>query len=158
LFLRPSIAITSRNIAWRAGLAEQQRIIGRDRSSGAPLGGTHEFEDPDYASDPEGRRVPLNAHIRLANPRTPQTADQRILRRSYNYQRGFNSAGQLEQGHAFIVFNQDIERQFETIQKRLLKEPMIDYITPYGGGYYFVPPAARGGSDWVGSGLFAATV
>ena len=39
---------------------------------------------------------------------------------------------------------------------RLLSEPMIDYITPVGGGYFFVPPAARTSSDWVGSGLFPA--
>ncbi len=141
----------------RVGLGEQQRMIGRYRDSGAPLGGTSEFENPDYASDPEGKRIPLNAHIRLANPRTAATADQRLLRRSYNYQRGFNSAGQLEQGHAFVVFNQSIQRQFETVQGRLMEEPMIDYITAVGGGYYFAPPAARGSGDWVGSGLFAAT-
>lgn len=141
----------------RIGLSEQERLIGRERNSGAPLGGTYEFEEPDYASDPDGKRVPLNAHIRLANPRTATTFDQRILRRSYNYQRGFDSAGQLNQGHAFVVYNQDIKRQFETIQQRLIDEPMIDYITPYGGGYYFVPPGARDDGDWVGSGLFAAT-
>lgn len=141
----------------RVGLGEQQRMIGRYRDSGAPLGGTYERENPDYASDPEGKRIPLNAHIRLANPRTPQTADQRILRRSYGYQRGFDSAGQLNQGHAFTAFNQSIQRQFETIQARLNEEPMIDYISPVGGGYYFVPPGANGPGDWVGSGLFQAT-
>jgi deferrochelatase/peroxidase EfeB len=141
----------------RVGLGEQQRMIGRYRDSGAPLGGTSEFENPDYTSDPEGKRIPLNAHIRLANPRTAATADQRLLRRSYNYQRGFDSAGQLEQGHAFVVFNQSIQRQFETVQGRLMEEPMIDYITTVGGGYFFAPPAARGSGDWVGSGLFAAT-
>jgi deferrochelatase/peroxidase EfeB len=41
-----------------------------------------------------------------------------------------------------------------TIQNRLNSEPMIDYITPVGGGYFFVPPGARGSSDYVGSGLF----
>ncbi len=45
--------------------------------------------------------------------------------------------------------------QFATIQQRLLEEPMIDYITPVGGGYFFAPPGARG-ADWVGAGLFAA--
>ena len=140
----------------RVGLGEQQEMIGRVRSSGAPLGGSDEFEDPRYDLDPAGKRIPLTAHIRLANPRTEATADQRILRRGFNYTRGFDAAGQLDQGLVFVAFNQSPERQFVTIQKRLLPEPMIDYITPVGGGYFFAPPGARGGGDWVGSGLFAA--
>jgi len=138
----------------RVGLTEQQNMIGRYRDTGAPLGGTEEFQDPRYDLDPDGKRIPLEAHIRLANPRTPQTADQRILRRGFNYHRGFDLAGQLDQGLVFVAFNQDIHRQFATIQARLAEEPMIDYITPVGGGYFFAPPGARGGNDWVGSGLF----
>jgi deferrochelatase/peroxidase EfeB len=141
----------------RVGLGEQQEMIGRARDSGAPLGGSDEFEDPRYDLDPEGKRIPLDAHIRLANPRTAATADQRILRRGFNYTRGFDAAGALDQGLIFSAFNQSPERQFATIQKRLLEEPMIDYITPVGGGYFFVPPGARGGGDWVGSGMFATS-
>jgi deferrochelatase/peroxidase EfeB len=140
----------------RVGLNEQENMIGRVRSSGAPLGGTNEFEDPRYDLDPDGKRIPLTAHIRLANPRTPPTANQRILRRGFNYSRGLDSAGQLDQGLMFVAFNQSPTRQFATIQQRLLAEPMIDYITPVGGGYFFAPPGARGDEDWVGSGLFAA--
>lgn len=140
----------------RVGLNEQENMIGRVRSSGAPLGGTDEFEDPRYELDPEGKRIPLTAHIRTANPRTPQTANQRILRRGFNYARGFDAAGALDQGLVFVAFNQSPKRQFATIQQRLIAEPMIDYITPVGGGYFFVPPGAKGEFDWVGSGLFAA--
>lgn len=139
----------------RVGMFEQQNMIGRDRVTGAPLGGTREFESPDYAQDPDGKRIPLNAHIRLANPRTEATADQRILRRPYNYDRGLDEAGNLDQGMLFVAFNQDIPRQFETIQKRLEAEEMADYITPMGGGYYFAPPGPRNSGDFVGSGLFA---
>jgi deferrochelatase/peroxidase EfeB len=139
----------------RVGMFEQQNMIGRDRATGAPLGGTEEFQDPRYDLDPEGRRIPLNAHIRLANPRTAQTADQRILRRGYNYDRGLDEAGDLDQGLVFVAFNQDIQRQFATIQARLAEEPMTDYITPVGGGYFFAPPGSHGPGDWVGSGLFA---
>jgi deferrochelatase/peroxidase EfeB len=139
----------------RVGLLEQEQMIGRYRVSGAPLGGTSEFENPDYASDPHGDRIKLNAHIRLANPRTAPTADQRILRRGYNYTRGIDQAGDLDQGLLFIAFNQDIDRQFATIQNRLTPEPMVDYITPVGGGYFFAPPGSRGLSDWVGSGLLS---
>jgi deferrochelatase/peroxidase EfeB len=138
----------------RVGMFEQQNMIGRDRVSGAPLGGTNEFEDPRYDLDPEGKRIPLVAHIRLANPRTPQTADQRILRRGYNFDRGLDEAGDLDQGLVFVAFNQDVQRQFATIQRRREEEEMTDYITPVGGGYFFAPPGARGPGDWVGSGLF----
>ncbi|HTA35936.1 MAG TPA: iron uptake transporter deferrochelatase/peroxidase subunit [Solirubrobacteraceae bacterium] len=139
----------------RVGMFEQQNMIGRDRVSGAPLGGSEEFEDPRYDLDPHGKRIPLDAHIRLANPRTANTEDQRIVRRGYNYDRGIDEAGDLDQGLVFVAFNQDIERQFATIQKRLDEEPMIDYITPVGGGYFFAPRGASGRGDWVGSGLFA---
>jgi deferrochelatase/peroxidase EfeB len=139
----------------RVGMFEQQNMIGRYRVSGAPLGGTNEFEDPRYDLDPQGKRIPLVAHIRLANPRTPQTADQRILRRGYNFNRGLDEAGDLDQGLVFVAFNQNIQRQFATIQNRLEAEEMVDYITPVGGGYFFAPPGAWGPGDWVGSGLFA---
>jgi deferrochelatase/peroxidase EfeB len=139
----------------RVGMFEQQHMIGRDRVTGAPLGGSEEFEEPRYDLDPDGKRIPLNAHIRLANPRTPQTADQRILRRGYNYDRGIDGAGNLDQGLAFVAFNQDIRRQFAAIQARLNEEEMTDYITPVGGGYFFAPRGSSGPGDWVGSPLFA---
>jgi deferrochelatase/peroxidase EfeB len=137
----------------RVGMLEQQQMIGRDRVTGAPLGGRNEYDDPRFDLDPHGKRIPMDAHIRLANPRTDRTADQRIIRRGYNFHRGVDAAGNLDQGLVFVAYNQDVERQFATIQRRLSGEPMVDYITPVGGGYFFAPPGARGGADWVGSGL-----
>jgi deferrochelatase/peroxidase EfeB len=137
----------------RVGMFEQEKMIGRDRVSGAPLGGTHEYENPDYPSDPHGLRIPLDAHMRLANPRTPETADQRVIRRSYSYNLGIDEAGDIDCGLLFTLYNQDPQRQFETIQQRLEVEPMVDYITPVGGGYFFAPRAATGPGDWIGSGL-----
>ncbi len=138
----------------RVGLREQETMIGRDRGTGAPLGGSHEKQDPRYDLDPKGDRIALDAHIRLANPRTPETEPQRILRRGFNYHRGFDDAGQLDQGLIFVAFNRDIENGFAKVQKRLAGEPMTDYITPVGGGYFYVPPGTRGPSDWIGSGVF----
>jgi deferrochelatase/peroxidase EfeB len=134
----------------RVGLRHQEGMIGRRRDTGAPLGGRDEFDDPRLDLDPKGARIPLDAHIRLAGPHTP---DQRLLRRSWNYQRGFDQAGQLDQGLIFVAYNQDPRRQFLTVQKRLAGEPMTDYITPVGGGYFYVPPGAQGPGDWVGSRL-----
>jgi deferrochelatase/peroxidase EfeB len=140
----------------RVGLREQENMIGRRRDTGAPIGGTDEFQDPRFDLDPKGDRIPLDAHIRLANPRTPKTDDERILRRSFNYHRGFDDAGQLDQGLIFLAYNRDPTKQFNVIQQRLQDEPMVDYVTPVGGGYFFVPRGTTGPTDWVGSGLFAA--
>jgi deferrochelatase/peroxidase EfeB len=139
----------------RIGLDEQQQIFGRYRASGAPLTGTKEFDDPHYELDSTGTVIQFNAHMRLANPRTKETANQQMLRRAFNYDAGVDANGNLDQGLVFTAFNQDIERQFVTVQKRLADEPLVDYISPFGGGYYFVLPGARNATDWLGKGLFA---
>lgn len=140
----------------RTPLQEQQTIFGREKHSGAPLGMKHEHDEPDYAKDPEGKTIPMDAHIRLANPRTPQTQSNLLLRRGYSYSIGVSNSGQLEMGLLFVCYQADLEKGFLTVQKRLNGEALEEYVKPIGGGYFFALPGVKDGNDYLGSGLLKA--
>jgi deferrochelatase/peroxidase EfeB len=140
----------------RTPLNEQQKIIGRSKISGAPLGADSEHDQPDYVGDPEGIRIPLTAHIRLANPRTPRTDGNLVLRRPYNFSRGVNKNGQLDMGLLFVCFQRNLTNGFLAVQSRLNGEALEEYIKPVGGGYFFALPGVPTSNGFLGEALLSA--
>jgi len=143
------------------GLAQQERMIGRRKDSGAPLGGTHEHDPLDLkATNGHGTPlIPLDAHVRVAA--ASGNDGERILRRGYSYTRGarpgrFDRGGhQLDAGLFFIAFARDPARQFVPLQRRLATSDALNMFTLHTASAVFAcPPGARHGG-WVGETLLA---
>ncbi|GAB1646585.1 Dyp-type peroxidase [Krasilnikovia sp. MM14-A1259] len=129
--------------------ARQEAIFGRTRDGDVPLGHRYETDQIDYGTDQGGRLIPLDAHIRRANPRTADTADSAMLRRGFTYDRG-----PADQGLVFVCFQQDLERSFATVQRRLTGAALDRYVLPVGGGYFFaLPGVSADPADHLGRGL-----
>jgi deferrochelatase/peroxidase EfeB len=138
-------------------LADQERVFGRVKDSGAPLTGSGEFDEPDLAAtDAAGEPViDPNAHIRLAAPAT--NAGEKILRRGYSYTDGVDPATNLlDAGLFFIAYQQDPRRQFVPIQQRLAhSDNLNEYIRHTGSAVFAMPPGLSAAGDWYGKALFS---
>ncbi|OHV48480.1 hypothetical protein BCD48_15775 [Pseudofrankia sp. BMG5.36] len=146
--------------AWqKVPVAQQERIFGRRKVSGAPMYAVSDDAsdtlDPIYTNDPQGLITALNSHVRLANPQTPETAStSSILRRSYDYERSPDEQGGLDLGHAFCCFQRELDT-YIAMQTRLEAEALVPYISPRGGGYFFALPGVRDEHDYFARGLLA---
>jgi len=139
----------------RTSLRTQETIIGRVKETGEPLDGAAETDVPDFAADPDGTTFRLDGHIRLANPRTPETERNRLLRRGFSYSLGFDSAGHFDQGLLFQCFQRDLDAGFIAVQNRLSGEALEEYITPVGGGFFFALPGVVDETDSYGRALLS---
>jgi deferrochelatase/peroxidase EfeB len=127
--------------AWRRlPLEHQQRVVGRQKHSGAPLGGRREFDPlPLEREGPDGPVVPLDAHARLAAPRSNEGIA--MLRRSYSFRDGPADAGLL-----FLAYQQDPRRQFVPVQRRLASgDALSRFTTHVGSAVFAIPPGASPG-------------
>jgi deferrochelatase/peroxidase EfeB len=143
--------------AWdRDSLADQERVIGRFKDSGAPLTGTKEHDLvklSEKRSDGEPV-IDIAAHIRLAAP--SENHDLRLLRRGYSFADGIDPAtSELDAGLFFLAFQRDPHKQFATLQRRLgTSDALNEYIQHTTSALFAVPPGAAEGG-FVGDGLFA---
>ena len=141
----------------RVTITEQENMIGRRRDTGAPLDGKPSIDaTPRLRAGPDRRRHPAHR----AHP-AGQPADPADRRQPHPAPRATTTTGASTRsatwtsGPIFTCYQQDIKRQFEAVQKRLIDEPLVDYISPFGGGYFFALPGVRDATDYFGRTLLA---
>ncbi|HEX4489990.1 MAG TPA: iron uptake transporter deferrochelatase/peroxidase subunit [Acidimicrobiia bacterium] len=138
-------------------LEDQEHVIGRVKSTGAPIGSKQEHDAVDlHARSADGNFViPDTAHIRLAAPSTNR--GHHILRRGYSFTDGVNpvTAG-LDAGLFFLAYMRDPRTQFVPLQHKLaLEDALNEYIEHNGSAIFAVPPGVQRGHD-IGETLFSA--
>lgn len=141
---------------WDAtSLEGQEEVIGREKLSGAPLGGQNEY-DPVNLDGREGGEptIPTDAHIRLSSPES--NGGQRILRRGYSFSEPAEpDSGQIDAGLFFICFQRDPQRQFIPLQRRLSASDALNrHILHTASAIFACPPGVKPGG-FIGEGLFA---
>ncbi|MBY4212657.1 deferrochelatase/peroxidase EfeB [Rhodococcus fascians] len=137
----------------RTTLKEQERVIGRSKGTGAPLGQKDEFDALDFESQgPEGTFIDKTAHVRLASKEN--LGGVQLLRRGYNFTDGSDGFGHLDAGLFFIAYCRDPLTQFVPMQLALSrKDALNEYIQHVGSAVFACPPGV-GESEYWGSTLF----
>jgi deferrochelatase/peroxidase EfeB len=135
-------------------LEEQNRVLGRDKKSGAPLSGGTEFTAPDFTKPgPDGHPlIDARSHVARANPEN--NSGIAMLRRGYNYVDGNDDTGRLDAGLFFIGFVKEPAR-FAAVHTNMARDDMfVEYLKTTSSAVFLVPPGASEGG-FVGERLFA---
>ncbi|WP_029897593.1 Dyp-type peroxidase, partial [Nocardia brasiliensis] len=132
----------------------RELTVGRRVDTGAPLTGTEEFDEPDFAAvDANGIPViPPSSHIARAH----HTHDgERFLRRGYNYDDA-PAAGQISNsGLLFAAYQRDVDAQFLPVQQRLAQFDALNvWTTPVGSAVFVIPPGVAAPGGYIGQSLF----
>ncbi len=132
----------------------RDQAVGRFQSTGAPLTGADEFDEPDFeAKDAIGFPViPEFSHLRRSRPEDPA---QRIFRRGYNYDQTPPAGDLSDAGLVFVSFQADVDGQFIPIQRRLDELDLLNqWTTPIGSAVFAVPPGCAEGG-FIGEGILS---
>lgn len=137
----------------RSSLREQENVVGRIKSTGAPLSGGGEFSEPDFAmAGSAGPLVPVDSHVAVLHPSAHGGA--RMLRRGFNYTDGSDGLGRLDAGLFFIAFVVDARTHFVPLQQAMsANDAMNEYLRHTSSGLYAIPPGIQPG-QYLGQQLF----
>jgi deferrochelatase/peroxidase EfeB len=140
----------------RTALMEQERVIGRQKGSGAPNGYSGEFDTVDFdIIGPDAKAlVDVDSHIRLVAP--DHLNGVRMLRRGYNFTDGSDGFGHLDAGLFFIAFVRNPATNFIPVLAAMSNDALNEYITHTGTAVFACPPGVRENdrSAYWGSTLF----
>ncbi|OON79207.1 iron uptake transporter deferrochelatase/peroxidase subunit [Streptomyces tsukubensis] len=134
-------------------LKDQENVIGRRKSDGAPLTGGTETTGPKLdRTGPDGDLViPLNAHSRITRP--DQNGGAAMLRRPFSFHDGFDADGVPDAGLLFIAWQADPLRGFVPVQRKLDRgDALSEFIRHESSGLFAVPGGAAKG-EYVGQRL-----
>lgn len=139
----------------RTRLREQEEIVGRTKTTGAPLSGGDEFTKLDFsAMGRSGPLIPADSHVRLMHP--DQNQGVQILRRGFNYTDGADELGRLDAGLFFIAYVCDPRTHFiPMLSKMTASDAMSEYLRHTGNALFAVPPGVKDENDYICSGLFS---
>ncbi|MFF4539807.1 iron uptake transporter deferrochelatase/peroxidase subunit [Streptomyces aureus] len=131
----------------------QEDVIGRRKSTGAPLSGGTETTAMDLdKTDADGNlAVPINAHARITRP--DQNGGAAMLRRPFSFHDGIGTDGTPDAGLLFVCWQADPVRGFVPVQRKLDRgDALSQYIRHESSGLFAVPGGA-GEGEYVGQRL-----
>ncbi|MEV6590864.1 iron uptake transporter deferrochelatase/peroxidase subunit [Streptomyces acidicola] len=139
---------------WEAlSVKDQEDVIGRKKSTGAPLSGGSETTEPDLEKTDSGGRliIPINAHARITRP--DQNGGAAMLRRPFSFHDGIDTDGVPDAGLLFVCWQADPLRGFVPVQRKLDRgDDLSKYIRHEASGLFAVPGGAAEG-EYVGQRL-----
>ncbi|MEU2108234.1 iron uptake transporter deferrochelatase/peroxidase subunit [Streptomyces sp. NPDC058423] len=130
----------------KLNLKDQELVIGRRKSDGAPLtGGGETTELALDRTGPDGSLViPANAHARISAPE--QNAGAAMLRRPFSYHDGMAADGTPDAGLLFVCWQADPLRGFVPVQRKLDRgDALSAFIRHEASGLFAVPGGAEEG-------------
>ncbi|WP_406420968.1 iron uptake transporter deferrochelatase/peroxidase subunit [Streptomyces sp. NBC_00873] len=134
-------------------VAQQERVIGRRKSDGAPLSGGTETTPMDLdKAGPDGRLlIPDNAHARISSPE--RNSGAAMLRRPFSYHDGIAADGTSDAGLLFICWQADPLKGFVPVQRKLDRgDALSPFVRHEASGLFAVPGGAAKG-EYVGQRL-----
>ena len=130
----------------------KSEVIGRSLKDGAPLSGGNEKSKPNFTMkfNESMTAISKSSHLRRAFTQ----GDLGLVRRGYNYDDGYESAGNHEVGLIFVSYQMKV-KQFVEIQKRLATlDSLNQWTTPIGSALFFIPEGVTEG-EWIGQRYFS---